>query len=95
MVSSTSDKRYTDWVEWHRIPNEKNIFSNFSGVGEGGRRGRPPMRNIEKSCQGVHDPPTLEKFENIYFSFEVSSFAVHTVINSQKNSETKVYSGKR
>ena len=59
--------------------NEKYIFSYFSGVGEGGRRGRPPMRNIEKSCQGVHDPPTLETFENIYFSFEVSSLVVHTV----------------
>ena len=53
-------------------------------MGEGGRRGRLPMRNIEESFQGVHDPPTLEKFENIYFSLEVSSLAVHTVVNKYR-----------
>ena len=40
-------------------------------MGEGGRHGRPPMRNIEKSCEGVHDPPTLEKFENIYGVYSI------------------------
>ena len=38
-----------------------------------------PMLKIEKCCEGIHDPPTLEKSENYFHSFDIPSIETQIV----------------
>ena len=51
-------------VRNHRKSSERNLFSDFFGVGEGGIDVGDPMLKIEKCCEGDRAPPTPQKSEN-------------------------------
>ena len=55
-------------------------FLNALAWAEGGKDMGDLMLKIEKCCEGVRPPPTPQKSENCFCSFDISSIVTQSVL---------------